>query len=122
MTRLRREALTDTVLLSLSFAGGALDVTGYLAFGKIFVANMTDNTVLLGAALADGLGTQALRAIAALGGYCLGTFVGALLIPAGGPPWPRSARLALTVEALVLVAVLIVWSLGGLHRVGYELI
>lgn len=123
MRRLGGEAMTKkTVLLSLAFAGGSLDVTSYLAFGKIFTANMTGNTVVLAAALADGVSAHALRAAAALGGYCLGTFVGALLIPASGRPWPASARAALHLQLLIVAAVLIVWAACGVRQVRYELI
>lgn len=118
----REEALTNTVLLSLALAGGVLDVTSYLAFGKIFVANMTGNTVLLGAAVAQGVNVHALRAIVALAGYCLGTFTGALLIPDRSRAWPASARPALELQFLALAASLVIWAVFGVGADRYELI
>ena len=122
MKPVRRRALTESILLGLSFAGGVLDATSYLAFGKIFTANMTGNTVLLGAALATGVHTHARRAIIALGGYCLGAFVGALLVRAGKRPWPAKAIRTLNLQLLALIALLVLWTVYGVGPVRNELI
>lgn len=121
MLRLRRRALTDLVLLGLSLAGGTLDAVSFLAFGRVFTANMTGNTVVLAVSLADGLNAHALRAAVALGGYCIGTFAGALLIRSHGH-WPAAARTPLALELLALAAMLALWAGVGVRSVRYELL
>lgn len=53
---LRREA---GLLLLLTFATGMVDAVGYLVLDRVFMGNMTGNTILLGMSLtgAGGLGT-----------------------------------------------------------------
>ena len=38
----------DLLLLALTWAAGNIDAIGYLGLGRVFTANMTGNTVLLG--------------------------------------------------------------------------
>lgn len=63
---------SSAYLLALSLAAGVVDAVSYVGLGKVFTANMTGNTVLLGVALARGTGGDAARAAAALGGFCAG--------------------------------------------------
>ena len=102
-------------LLALAAAAGFVDAVSYMGFGRVFTANMTGNTVLLGVALARGRGIDAARAAAAL----------ALLGPAdymrtavramrrGADGWPRIAAPALALEATALAGLLICWALAG---------
>lgn len=123
MPPLRQEVLVDSSLLGLAFAGGALDATSYLGFGKVFTANMTGNTVLLVTGLVAGVDTHPLRSVAALCGFVIGAFVGALLVPpSDGRRWPTKARAALALELLALVALLVAWAAVGVGRIRYELI
>ncbi len=93
----------------------------YVALGRVFTANMTGNTVLLGVALARGAGGDAARAAAALGGFCAGAACGVALIRSEGP-WPGIAASAFTLEVAVLAALLALWIAAGVGPVRYELI
>jgi uncharacterized membrane protein YoaK (UPF0700 family) len=112
----------DAQLLALALVGGWVDAISYLALGKVFTANMTGNTVLLGVALARGTGGDGARAAVALGGFCLGAGLGVLSIPPREEGWPRRARAALLIELLTLVALLVVWAAAGLASTRYALI
>lgn len=122
MLHSRRSPLVGSSLLSLALAGGALDATSYLGLGKVFTANMTGNTVLLVAGLAGGVDEHPLRSLAALGGFVLGAFAGALVVPPGERPWPAKALPALRLELVALVALLIAWAACGVAAIRYELI
>ena len=54
-----------------------MDALSYLALGRVFTANMTGNTVLLGVALVQGEADAAGRAGLALGGFLAGGAIGA---------------------------------------------
>jgi uncharacterized membrane protein YoaK (UPF0700 family) len=56
----------DLSLLALTWAAGNIDAIGYLGLGRVFTANMTGNTVLLGLHLGQEQGGAALRALVAL--------------------------------------------------------
>jgi uncharacterized membrane protein YoaK (UPF0700 family) len=86
MTRSPRES---HLLLALAFAAGSIDALSYLGLGRVFTANMTGNTVLLGVAVATGTSADTLRAVAALGGFVLGGAVGILLIARRRGSWYR---------------------------------
>jgi uncharacterized membrane protein YoaK (UPF0700 family) len=75
------ESRSSACLLTLAVPAGAVDASNYLGLGRVFTANMTGNTVLLGVALARGSGADAARSVAALGGFCAGGAIGTLLVP-----------------------------------------
>lgn len=56
----------------LAFATGYIDALGYLGFGRVFTANMSGNTVLLGMALAQLDGDAVARSSLALAGLLAG--------------------------------------------------
>lgn len=85
-----------------------MDAVSYLSLGKVFTANMTGNTVLLGIAVAEGDGGHAARSAAALGGFCAGAVLGTLVSGTGA---------GLRLEALVLVVLALLGELTGLPRV-----
>jgi uncharacterized membrane protein YoaK (UPF0700 family) len=114
--------LTRLTLLVLALAAGITDAIGYLAFGRVFTANMTGNTVVLGVAVAQGSGGEAARSGAALGGFCVGVAAGVFVLPRSRGHWPRSAARAFALEAAALAGVLGLWAAGGLADVRYELI
>jgi uncharacterized membrane protein YoaK (UPF0700 family) len=49
----------DILLLVLTWAAGSVDAISFLALGRVFTANMTGNTVLLGLHLAQEQGVRA---------------------------------------------------------------
>ncbi len=100
------------MVLTLSFAGGTVDAGAYLGLGHVFPANMTGNTVLLAIAAARGSATDLGRAAVALAAYCIGAFVGTLVLHRRGD-WPGKASRALLVEAALLATLVAVWSALG---------
>jgi uncharacterized membrane protein YoaK (UPF0700 family) len=94
------------LVLLLTGAAGYVDAFSYLALGRVFTANMTGNTVLLGLAIAQGdLGGTG-RSVLALGGFLAGGALGARLVARAPRPeaWPRGVTLALVLEAALLAA------------------
>lgn len=68
----RAERVEVGLLLTLTFATGIVDAVGYLALDRVFMGNMTGNTVLLGAALAGSGGLQAAGLALALAAFWTG--------------------------------------------------
>jgi uncharacterized membrane protein YoaK (UPF0700 family) len=96
----------DLMLLALTWAAGNIDAIGYLGLGRVFTANMTGNTVLLGLHLGQEQGGAALRAFVALLSFGVGLVMGALIVERirGAGPWPPAVTWALALEAAMLAA------------------
>ncbi|HEX6471775.1 MAG TPA: YoaK family protein [Streptosporangiaceae bacterium] len=102
-------------LPGLALVAATTDAINFLGLGRVFTANMTGNTVLLGVGVASGDHTAALRSATALGGFLLGTAVGAAI---GGQG--RSFATALGVELGVIIAWYAWWAAAGsAPRYGY---
>jgi uncharacterized membrane protein YoaK (UPF0700 family) len=63
------------LLLGLTVVAASMDALSYLGLGRVFPANMTGNTVLLGIGLATGDIEAAARSATALGAFVLGAAV-----------------------------------------------
>jgi len=99
-------ALKNTLVLLLTGAAGYVDAVSYLTLGRVFTANMTGNTVLLGLSVVLGDADGAGRALLALVGFLVGG-VGGAWIAYRGPNeegWPRGVTIALIVECVLLAA------------------
>lgn len=96
----------DLMLLILTWAAGNIDAIGYLGLGRVFTANMTGNTVLLGLHLGQEQGGAALLALVALLGFGVGLVMGALIVERirGTGAWPTAVTWALALEAAMLAA------------------
>jgi uncharacterized membrane protein YoaK (UPF0700 family) len=105
----------DVLLVALAIIGGWIDAISFLGLGRVFTANMTGNTVLLGVALGQGAGAGAGRAAIALGGFAIGAVAGSRLAGRrrAAVLWPSRVTVALIVEACALVALAVVWSRIG---------
>lgn len=91
------------LLCVLASVAGVTDAVNYLAFGHVFTANMTGNTVLLGIAIVNGDGGAVARSACALAGFCAGVALGARGIAGhSSGVWPRRATQMLVVEAVTL--------------------
>jgi uncharacterized membrane protein YoaK (UPF0700 family) len=112
----------NTWLLALALGAGAADAAAFLGIGRVFIANMTGNTVLLGVAIGRGSGGDFLRAASALVGFGIGVSVGTMLISRGESQFPRLARHAFVVETAALVLLLVGWAAIGVSSARYELI
>ena len=84
-------------MLALAFAAGYIDAVSYLGLSRVFTANMTGNTVLLGIALAQLDGDAAARSGLALAGFLAGAAAGAWIVERDHSQglWPRAVTLAL---------------------------
>ncbi|UGQ11877.1 DUF1275 domain-containing protein [Yinghuangia sp. ASG 101] len=98
-------------------ASGAVETVSFVALGHVFAGVMTSNFALLGIAIGRGRETGVTAALLALAGFALGTAATALATrrcSGTEPRWPRSVRLCLGGEAVLLAAGAAVWAaLGG---------
>jgi uncharacterized membrane protein YoaK (UPF0700 family) len=97
-------ARRDLVLVGLTIVSASTDALSYLGLGKVFPANMTGNTVLLGIGSATGRLAAAGRSATALGLFVVGAAVVGALVPRRLDR--RTFRWVLAAE----VALLAVWS------------
>ncbi|MGH9129160.1 MAG: YoaK family protein [Acidimicrobiales bacterium] len=67
------------VLVALTAATGLVDAISYLAIGRVFVANMTDNVVFLGFALVGAKGLSIAASLVALAAFLIGAALGGRL-------------------------------------------
>ena len=114
MVEPRLTTIRNGLLLVLAFAAGYIDALSYLGLGRVFTANMTGNTVLLGIAFAELDGAAIRRSSLALVGFLAGAAAGAWIVERdhSDSPWPWSVTLALTLESLLLLAFAAVWYLA----------
>jgi uncharacterized membrane protein YoaK (UPF0700 family) len=104
------------LVLGLTLVAGCTDAISYLGLGRVFTANMTGNTVLLGVAVAQRDAGAAGRSAAALGGFVVGATVVGLVPPRTGGL--RSVTTALVGEAAVLAGLLGWWLVAGSEPTG----
>ncbi|MBL0143602.1 MAG: DUF1275 domain-containing protein [Betaproteobacteria bacterium] len=102
-------------MLALAFAAGYIDALSYLGLGRVFTANMTGNTVLLGIALAQLDGDAVARSSLALAGFLAGAAAGAWIVERdhSASLWPRAVILALSLECVILIAFAVGWQFAG---------
>jgi uncharacterized membrane protein YoaK (UPF0700 family) len=103
--------IRNTLLLLLTCTAGYVDAIGYRGLDRVFTANMTGNTVLLGLALVEADSQAALRSGLALAGFLVGSALGAWIIERSQPAnlWPRPVTVALALEWAILLAFAIGW-------------
>jgi uncharacterized membrane protein YoaK (UPF0700 family) len=108
-------AVRNAVVLLLACAAGGVDAVSFTGLGRVFTANMTGNTVLLGLALGQAEAGGVARSGLAVIGFVAGVAVGALIAARGarGQVWPPGATAALAVEWVLLVAFAAVWIAAG---------
>ena len=104
------------MVLGLTLVAGCTDAISYLGLGRVFTANMTGNTVLLGVAVAQRDAGAAGRSMAALGGFVVGATLAGLVAPRTGGL--RSVTPALLGEAAVLAGLLGWWLVAGSEPTG----
>ncbi len=104
--------MRKALLLALGFAAGYSDALSYIGLGRVFTANMTGNTVLLGIALARGGGPEALRGAVALVGFLAGAALAAAVVERdpSDASWPASVTRALALEVVFLAALALGWT------------
>jgi uncharacterized membrane protein YoaK (UPF0700 family) len=113
-------------IILLGWTAGCVDAIGYLGLGRVFTANMTGNTVLLGIALGQGQFQELLRAAIALLGFVVGVAGGTIVVTGrlmanensnrnrpSSQSWPFSISVALALEGLILIIFGVAWYLAG---------
>ena len=95
------------LLLALTVLTGVVDAVSILTLGRVFVANMTGNVVFVGFGIAGAPGFSLAASLAALGGFLLGAFAGGRTIVAADHGRGVLLRDAVSVEAALLVAGLV---------------
>jgi uncharacterized membrane protein YoaK (UPF0700 family) len=86
---------------------------------NVLTGAQTGNTVLLGAALAQGRLAAALGSIVSVVGYVIGVAVGEFILIRHHEtwPWPSAVRTVLIAELIPLGCLFIFWLLAGPHPV-----
>jgi uncharacterized membrane protein YoaK (UPF0700 family) len=108
----------DCLVVTLAMAAGSTDALSYFGLGHVFIANMTGNTVLLGAAISRGHIAQVASPADAIGCYVCGVFLGTVLLEtvfAGSDRnedqvWPRRITRVLALESVLLIAGALLWA------------
>jgi uncharacterized membrane protein YoaK (UPF0700 family) len=105
----------DAHIYLLAWAGGCFDAISFLGLGRVFPANMTGNTVLLGINLARLEFPAILRTAIALLGFCLGVFICTLITERGRgrSGWIPHITTAMVTEFVVLLIFASAWLLTG---------
>jgi uncharacterized membrane protein YoaK (UPF0700 family) len=99
-------ARTQRLIMLLGLAGGYLDAFTFVAHGGVFANAQTGNVVLLGVAAAHGDAAGAVRHVPPLIAFVLGVAAAETLThPRVAPLTRRPMRVALVIEAAVLLAV-----------------
>jgi uncharacterized membrane protein YoaK (UPF0700 family) len=99
------------LLLLLTVATGVVDAVSILAFGRVFIANMTGNVVFIGFALAGAPGFSLLASLLALVGFLVGAAVCAPAISRWRTARGRLLAVVSTAELVLLAAALaIAWA------------
>jgi uncharacterized membrane protein YoaK (UPF0700 family) len=98
----------------LCAVAGSVDASAYLLSGRVFVANMTGNTVLLAISLLQrNLGEAALRG-GLVAAFLVGVIIARLLVRIAGEAPTKMQRISvLGIEWIVLL--LLAWKNAGAH-------
>ncbi|HXJ54820.1 MAG TPA: YoaK family protein [Burkholderiales bacterium] len=112
--RAARVVVRNALLLALTFSAGYVDALSYLGLGRVFTANMTGNTVLLGIAIAQLNSEAAVRSTLALAGFLSGAVPAAWIVERdrSESPWPRPVTVALSLEGMILAVFAVGWRLA----------
>lgn len=95
---------------------GLVDATSYLGLGHVFTANMTGNVVFLGFAVGEAAGFSIVASLLALVASLSGAVIGGRLVRPDHTS--RAATTVFAVQAVVLVAAVVVASTVDDPRVG----
>ncbi|MBA2076976.1 YoaK family protein [Rhodanobacter sp. PCA2] len=104
---------------ALAFIAGLVNAVGYLGFRHESISNMTGNASLLGIAVGQGEGGEALHWVLAIAAFVLGTMLSGIIVQQSTLKLGRRYGVALTLESLLLFAA--VPLLDGAHSAGLYL-
>jgi uncharacterized membrane protein YoaK (UPF0700 family) len=97
-------------LAALAAAAGCVDAAAFLGLDRVFPANQTGNTVLLGIALGAGDGQAALRTGVSIAAFVAGVMAAALLMRGVAPGWSGRVWRILLAQAAGLAVVAALWG------------
>src|SRR5262249_41703245 len=99
------------VAIALTWIAGFVDIVGYIVLYRVFVANMTGNTIALGRGLAEGDWGLLFRRGFAIPMFVLGLIVSRLVLHLSQEKnAPRAASVLFGVEVLLLVTFTVIGS------------
>ncbi len=123
---LGRSLLTDprfgplpVLLLILTAVTGVVDATSILAFGRVFIANMTGNVVFAGFALVGAPGFSLSASLFALAGFLTGAAAGGALITRADRDRGALLLAGAAAEFVLAAAALLVAALSGAPGVSH---
>jgi uncharacterized membrane protein YoaK (UPF0700 family) len=105
------------LLFGLTLVSGVIDAVSYLQLGRVFVANMTGNIVLLGFAFAGAPYISIQGSLLALAAFMIGAVIGGRLSRLHGESGPRLLSVATTAKIvfmLVAAAIAVAYGTAGL--------
>lgn len=102
-----RQGPLPVLLLALTVVTGLVDAVSFLALGRVFVANMTGNVVVLGFAVAGTAGFSILASVVAIFAFLGGAAGGGYLARRAG-----TSRIWLLSRAIWLETLLVLLSLA----------
>ena len=91
------------MLLGLTLVSGVVDAVSILAFGRVFVANMTGNVVFVGLGIVGAPGFSLAASIIALAGFLFGALVGGLTMERLGKTRALLLRNVAVIEVVLFV-------------------
>src|SRR5262245_48154519 len=98
--------LEDRLPPLLSVIAGMVDLTGFFTLGNIFTAHITGNLVVAAAAAVGG-GPMNLAQVLAIPAFILAVAAVSMIARASGRPAAGLVRLLLSIQLILLTAVLI---------------
>jgi uncharacterized membrane protein YoaK (UPF0700 family) len=101
------------MLVALTVLTGLVDAVSYLALGRVFVANMTGNVVILGFAIAGASGFSVAASLSALVFFAVGSAVGGALNARLAAHRGRLLLRSTALQVLLVGAAIIVAALTG---------
>lgn len=111
----------EIMLVLLACVAGSVDVMSYYRLGKVFTANMTGNTILLGISIGQGNVASSLQRIAALAGFFAGALVGAYIIENTKKGWSYFITFSIFIETILISVLVFIWIKEGVISNNYIL-
>ena len=113
LTRAERIGIVVTALLSAS--AGGVDIIAYLRFDRVFVANMTGNTVLFASDIVSAQFSQAVNHLLPIVTFLLGVVTARIaVIRLNQPIWPKVGVCLIVISALWAIAAVVIPNLGSI--------
>jgi uncharacterized membrane protein YoaK (UPF0700 family) len=112
LTRAERIGIVVAALLSAS--AGGVDIIAYLQFDRVFVANMTGNTVLFASDIVSAQFPQAVNHLLPIVTFLLGVMTARIaVIRLDQPNWPQVGVCLILISALWAIAAVVIPNLGN---------